>query len=228
MIRRHISALIQGSFLIEAPSNPRGLLVGFHGYGENAESHFQQLQRIPETQEWVLCAVQSLHLFYNSRSREIIGSWMTSQDREQMIDNNIGYVRSVVSLLQREFKIKAPLVFSGFSQGVAMAYRAAACSGVPCAGILALAGDVPPEIAQNRLLPIPPLLLGRGLEDPWYTEEKMRLDLADLRGRADVTECIFEGGHDWSPEFLDQSNLFLKRIRRDHSEKNSETVARSS
>ena len=225
MIRRQIAALTHGSFLIEAPSKPRGLLVGFHGYGEKAENHFEQLQRIPEAHKWLVCSVQSLHLFYKSRSQEVIGSWMTRQDREPMIEHNIGYVRSVISRLQREFEITAPLVFAGFSQGVAMAYRAAACSGVPCSGLLALAGDVPPEIAQNRLLPLPPVLLGRGLADPWYTKEKMEIDLASLRGRTEVTECIFEGAHEWSVEFVDQCDLFLRKIWQLHSEPDRETVA---
>ena len=213
MIRRQLTALTNGSYLLEAPPNPIGLLVGFHGYGENSDRHLRKLQRIPEARSWLVCSVQSLHLFYKSRSQEIIGSWMTSQDRELAIENNIGYVRSVVRSLQREYQPNVPLVYCGFSQGVAMAYRAAVCSGLPCSGILALAGDVPPEIAQDKRLPIPPILLGRGLEDPWYTEEKMERDLENLSGRAEVTPCIFEGGHVWSSEFIDECSRFLERLR---------------
>ena len=55
--------------------------------------------------------------------------------------------------------------------GVAMAYRAAA--GSSATGIIALGGDMPPEIAESDQ-PLPPVLIGRGTREEWYTEEKLR------------------------------------------------------
>ena len=54
-----------------------------------------------------------------------------------------------------------PLVFLGFSQGVAMAFRGAADEAPRCAGIIALGGDVPPDV-RARETSLPPVLLGRG------------------------------------------------------------------
>ena len=95
---RHIPALIHGRYVLETPARVDGapLLVGFHGYGESAEKHLEELRRIPGASRFVLCAVQALHPFYN-RTGDVIASWMTRLDREQAILDNVRYVASVVA-----------------------------------------------------------------------------------------------------------------------------------
>jgi len=75
---RHIATLVHGRYLVEAPADPTGcpLLVGFHGYGETADKSMEEMRKIPGAAQWVLCAVQALHPFYN-RTGEVIASWMT-------------------------------------------------------------------------------------------------------------------------------------------------------
>src|SRR5947207_4557831 len=134
---RVIEARTHGRFLVEW-GPPERLLVGFHGYGENADESLAQMLRIPGAGDWTVVAVQALHRFYRGRGSGIIAaSWMTSQDRERAIRDNIDYVRSIVA----EFPAPRRLVFLGFSQGVAMAYRAASIHPNTSA-IIALAGEV--------------------------------------------------------------------------------------
>jgi predicted esterase len=127
---------------------------------------------------------------------------MTSQDRELAIADNLDYVRTILDSLPKP----KSLVFLGFSQGVAMAFRAAAH--VRCAGLIALGGDVPPDVRQRAL---PPVLLARGTRDDWYTEEKMKADLAALRN---ATPFVFEGGHEFSDAFRSAAAEFLSPIAR--------------
>jgi len=212
---RWIAARTHGRYLLERRSaaEASALLVGFHGYGEGPERLLRNLRRIPGSDEWVLCAVQALHRFYHNITGEVIGSWMTSQGREQAIDDNIRYVASVVAQVQEEHRSSGRLVLVGFSQGVAMAYRAALRGGFPCHGLIVLAGDFPPELAAGPWPYIPPVLLGRGTRDTLYTEEMMEKDLEVLRGLgAAVEPCVFEGGHVWSREFLRAAGAFLRRI----------------
>ena len=75
---------------------------------------------------------------------------MTSDDREQMILDNLAYVDSVVAAASEAHGTTSTVVYSGFSQGVAMAYRAAILGRTPAAGIIALAGDVPPDLQNGR------------------------------------------------------------------------------
>lgn len=118
----HGRTLVAGS---RGPDSP--LLVGFHGYGENAERHLEELRAIPGAERWTLAAVQALHPFY-SKSNEVIASWMTRLDREAAIEDNVAYVGAVVERLRAERLAGERLVFVGFSQGAAMAWRAAARS----------------------------------------------------------------------------------------------------
>jgi predicted esterase len=166
------------------------------------------LQRIPNASEWLLVAVQALHPFYTKNER-VVASWMTRQDRELAIADNVRYVAGVVEAVSHEFGLKAsPIVFAGFSQGVAMAYRAAAT--IPAAGVIVLAGDVPPDVTQ----PLPDVLIGRGSGDDWYTDEKAAADVARLQRLArNVETCVFEGGHEWTDAFAAAAGAFLERIR---------------
>jgi len=117
---------------------------------------------------------------------------------------------AAVEAVRRETGASGPLVFAGFSQGVAMAYRAAAA--VPCAGLIALAGDVPPEVDAAAL---PPVLIGRGLRDEWYDEVKMAADQERLHGAGiAVEECVFDGGHEWGEAFRSAAGAFLAGIAR--------------
>jgi predicted esterase len=182
-----------------ATAGPWPVLVGFHGYAENAERHMEALRRIGGTDRWLLVAVQGLHAFYN-REQAVVASWMTRQDRELAIDDNIRYVTAVLDAVRRTHATRQPLVFAGFSQGVAMAYRAAAQ--IPAAAIIALAGDVPPDVAAGARVALPPVLIGRGTGDSWYTEAKHTADLEALQSLGGTVEsCVVDGGHEWAAEF---------------------------
>ena len=169
-----------------------------------------ELRQIPGIDRWTVVAVQALHPFYVSRTGMIVASWMTSLDRELAIDDNRAYVRSVVA----QFPAARQLVFLGFSQGAAMAYRAAA--GSNAAGLIALGGDVPPEVVESRPN-LPPVLIGRGIREEWYTDEKLQKDLRFLREVTTVSLCVYDGGHEWTSEFREAAGEFLTRQLVDQS-----------
>jgi len=211
---RHIATLVHGRFLVEAPADPAGcpLLVGFHGFGETADKSLEELRKIPGAAQWVLCAVQGLHPFYN-RTGDVIASWMTRQDRELAIADNIRYAASVVAEMQRTLPVSGRLAFLGFSQGAAMAYRAAAGSGHACHGVVVLGGDVPPELETRDLGLFPPVLLGRGSSEEWYDAAKMEHDVELLRRKnIDVRPLVFTGGHEWTNEFRAAAGTFLREV----------------
>jgi predicted esterase len=207
---RTVEARVHGRYLVQTPATAGTwpALFSFHGYGEDASTNMAVLQRLPHASGWLLVAVQALHPFYTKNER-IVASWMTRQDRELAITDNVRYVAGVVEAVKDEFGLKkSPIVFGGFSQGVAMAYRAAAR--IPAAGVIALAGDVPPDVTQ----PLPDVLIGRGTTDNWYNDEKMAADVVRLKGSArSVETCVFEGGHEWTDAFADAVGKFMDRIR---------------
>ena len=128
MIARTIATGMHGRYLIERPASagPAPVLVGFHGYGEGAEAQLDRMRRIPGADRWLLVSIQGLHRFYQRRANEVVASWMTRQDRELAIGDNLGYVHAVLDAVDREYPGTRSLVLAGFSQGVAMTFRAAA------------------------------------------------------------------------------------------------------
>ena len=94
-----------------------------------------------------------------------------------------------------------------------MAYRAALRAGQPCRGVIALAGDVPPELQTAPDLAWPRILIGRGRLDEWYTQAKMDADVAFLESTgAPAAPRVFDGGHEWTDDFRTEAGRFLARL----------------
>jgi predicted esterase len=208
-----ISITSHGRYWVRpASARPVGLLVGCHGYAQSAQTFASDLDAIPGVDRWLLVSVQGLHRFY-TRAGAVVAHWMTSEDRELMMADNTAYLRQVVARVRGEhaamLTAAAPLVFLGFSQGVAMAFRAAADHRDDCVGVIALGGDVPPDV-RAATTSLPPVLLGRGTDDEWYADERMRSDVAWLRSiGTDLTFCEYAGGHEWTDTFREAAGTFL-------------------
>lgn len=209
-----IAAKTHGRYLVHTPTAEAvGTLCGFHGYKENADIHMAALRRVAGDRHWRLISVQALNRFY-SKGGDVVANWMTRQDRERAIADNVAYVAAVLSEIAEESGAALPLVYAGFSQGVGMAYRAAAFAGRPCDGLIVLAGDVPPDVAPVAAQ-LPKILLGRGTKDEWYTAEKAGRDREVLSAAgADVVEHVFDGGHDWHDTFVARAGAFLDAVNR--------------
>ena len=189
----------------------RGLLVGFHGYGENAGVQMERLRAIPGAISWTLVSVQALHRFYDRRTEQVIASWMTHEDREDAIADNVAYVTTALEAVPHD--ASRPLVFAGFSQGVAMAYRAACRGPRRATGIIAVGGDVPPELLQDPDVEFPGVLMIRGRQDEWYRQQKFEEDTAALRARGVALQpLLVEGGHEWHEPVIDAAAAFIGEV----------------
>ena len=193
---------------VVSPSASR-LLVGFHGYAQNAEDMLAELERLPGSDQWTLVSVQALHRFYSRGDERVVASWMTRQDRELAITDNIAYVDRVVSMLLADAP-QAPVVFVGFSQGVAMAYRAAVLGVHHARAMIAIGGDVPPEVKTAPAERFPAILIAAGESDQFYTAAKVDADeafLSSIGVRTDVFR--YRGGHEWTDELRDRIHRML-------------------
>lgn len=211
MHTKTLAAQTHGRFLLDVPDHSRATLVGFHGYKETAAIQMEVLRKIARGRPVGLVSIQGLHRFY-SRGGEVVASWMTKEDRELAIADNLAYVGKVLTAVANDTGTPRPLIYVGFSQGVAMAYRAAALIQRPCDGLIALAGDVPPDV-MPLAGPLPRVLIGRGTGEEWYTAEKAGKDIEALRAAGvSVIEHVFEGGHEWTPAFIERSRAFLDEM----------------
>jgi predicted esterase len=220
----HPPTTVHGRVLVDRIADPAGALVGFHGYAQSAEDMLDELRLIPGVERWTRVSIQALHRFYLRGDSKVVANWMTRQDRELAIADNIAYVQTVIESVLSDHAGFSPrgvpgadapglrTIYVGFSQGVAMAYRAALHSSTPVAGIVALAGDIPPELKRDESLVWPRVLIGVGDKEQWYTPDKLAQDEAFLRQRGVQHEIVrFTGGHEWVDEFRAATAAFITR-----------------
>jgi len=217
MLTRQIRVATHGRYLFAPASSagPASLLVGFHGYMESAEDQMARLRSIPGVGSWRLASIQALNRFYRGRrSQDVVASWMTRQDRELAIADNQAYVAAVITEIEQASGTAPGVVFAGFSQGVAMAFRAACASTAPVLGVMALGSDVPPELEAPVLGRIPAVLLGRGLSDDLYPLAQWDADRARLLDAGvDTDGFAFDAGHEWNDTFSRRAGELLTRVR---------------
>lgn len=220
--RLTIAAVTHGRVLVRRPSTPPpwSALVGFHGYGMNATQMIELLERIPGAAAWLLVSVQGLHRFYGRDQKTVVASWMTSEDRDAAIGDNIRYVADVIDAVKHAWPFEQ-LVYAGFSQGVAMAFRAAARGGHACDGVVAIGGDIPPELAADASITWPRVVFGRGDDDPHFSAAAFQRDAALLeRSGALAARATFAGGHEWSDAFSATAGEFLSELTRSKADLN--------
>jgi predicted esterase len=211
---RTIAVKTHGRYLMVPPGRRAKhavarLLVGFHGYGERAEIMMERLQAIDLAGAWWKVSVQALNRFYTRGDREVVASWMTREDRELAIEDNLEYVRAVVHEIGKDMSMSPQdIVYVGYSQGAATAWRSA-IFGPAARGLIVYGGDVPPDVMSGPLDASPPVLLGRGREDGVYTAEQFARDRAVVAGKVAVTACEVAGGHEWPPAFTEAAARFL-------------------
>ena len=178
-------------------------------------AQLDRMRRIPGADQWLLVSIQGLHRFYQRRANEVVASWMTRQDRELAIGDNLAYIAAVMDAVSRDYPGAPRLVLSGFSQGVAMTFRAAAVSPRLVDGVIAVGGDVPPELDVVAIGRSSATLVCHGTRDEWYTQAVFARDVRRLQeAHVAVRPLEFDGGHEWSDEVTQAASLFLReRLR---------------
>src|SRR5829696_769203 len=206
----NIATRIHGRILVRDTADAAAVIAGFHGYMENADIQMARLEALPDSGRAVLISVQGLHRFYRGRGEEVVAGWMTRQDRDAMIADNIEYSDRAIDASAPP---AMPLFTAGFSQGVAMAFRAAVRGRRRAAGIVAVGGDVPPELLEDMTLAFPAVLLARGERDDWYTSAKLEADVRALRARGTRVETlVYPGAHEWTAEVAAAAAGFIRRL----------------
>lgn len=211
-VERSVRTTVHGRCLVRLAAAGAPVLAGFHGYAESADVQMRRLEAVPGSERWTCISIQGLHRFYRRRSDEVVASWMTRQDRELMIADNVDYVASAIDAVSDAGRLL--VVAAGFSQGVSMAFRAAGLGRLAIAAVVACGGDVPPELGADALGRAGRVLIGRGRDDPAYAHATFINDVARLQAAGVIVDAVeYDGGHEWTPAFAEAVGRFLERVR---------------
>ena len=196
----------------ETASTP--LLLSFHGYSGTAAGNMNDILNIDCLDSWTVAAVQALHLFYirhTKKGGDIGGCWMTAQDRKYVIADNIVYIDTVIATLRDTYETGHRLVYMGFSQGAATAWRFACMGKAQCSELIVVGGAIPPELTDEDLKKVQKVLLARGVRDSWYTSVDIRIDEQRLRNLG-ISVSVFEynAAHEWADDLFTYADTWLK------------------
>jgi hypothetical protein len=187
-----IAVTTHGRYLVRPPLAGAGrvAVVGFHGYMQGAGDLLAELERLPGSASWLLVSVQGLHRFYDRGLQQVVASWMTRQDRELAIADNVAYVDAVVDAVRAEHGFER-LVFHG---------------------LVMLAGDVAPEVRAGAAR-LPRTVIGRGTGDTFYTDERFAADREWLEDRGALGAAVeFIGGHQFTDTFRAAASALIAAV----------------
>ncbi len=185
-----------------------------HGHGQLAArflSRFVPLERADR----LFVAPEALSRFYLTNTPNgvhrpdspIGATWMTREDREVEIEDQITYLDLVYDeIFRRVDRDGVRLWVLGFSQGVATVIRWLARGKVSADRVVLWAGMVPPELAAGparALCARAPVTMVVGSTDEFATPKVVAAQEAKLRElEVEFDSIRFEGGHDLSDSAL--------------------------
>ena len=92
-----------------------------------------------------------------------------------------------------------------------MAFRAAVNTSWGVAGVIAVGGDVPPEVTPNELSVCRQCCSPAETSDDWYTKEQFDKDEQRLRHcSVRIHALTLSAGHEWSGDLLVPASQFLR------------------
>jgi predicted esterase len=185
-----------------------------HGYAQLA-SYFIRKFEVLEKPERLIVAPEGLHRFYQSGfGGRVVASWMTSEDRQNDINDYVNYFDQVYAEVLAALKNnKVKIIVLGFSQGTASVCRWLANGTSFADTIILWAGAFPPDLELAEFAEIfakSRIILAIGDKDEFITEEAIQ-DQKRLLDKYSISyEYVkFEGKHEIVPEVLNAISLML-------------------
>ena len=130
----------------DANKNVSTLWVVLHGYAMLSEFFIKKFKKLDDGNTLII-APEGLNRFYIGESFQRVGaSWMTKEERESDIEENINYLNALIENVFKEIGHEnVQLNVLGFSQGGATACRWVFNSKIKVDNLILWAGDIPKD-----------------------------------------------------------------------------------
>lgn len=183
-------------------SSAREIWFVIHGYGQLARFFLSAFEGMEDDR--FIVAPEGLSRFYTDDTFSRVGSsWMTREDRDEEIADQINYLDELARSVRRECPTTATIHVLGFSQGVSTASRWARLGSTSISHLVLWGGSMPPELEADDLRKQWSAIridLVHGSEDALVNEEKLLQNEAKLRAAGlRFGSQRFPGGHELDP-----------------------------
>lgn len=174
-----------------------------HGYAQIANKFLKKFEPAFRDDLFIV-APEGLHRFYaREASGNVVASWMTTEDREDDIQDYVNYLDSVYREVMPSFPKKVKVMVLGFSQGAATASRWITQGRSRIDELVLWCGFFPPDVS---LLEIPEhvrLKVVTATDDRYASPEQQKEELDAMKKLAPALEHFqFEGKHEINTDAL--------------------------
>lgn len=188
-------------------SETRNIWMVLHGYAQQGEAFIQYFKNFAEQGDYII-APEGLSKFYTKGLLGNVGaSWMTKEDRENEIKDNIAYLEKLYKAEIASAGNIATIHLLGFSQGASTLTRYISFKQPVLHHIWVCAGDIPTDIhwqnfkhvTDNATLHI---LLGK--QDSLIAPDKVT-ELSERLQQHEIQFTLheFEGAHELNMDILE-------------------------
>jgi len=206
---KHIKITLKTPYttLGECSQKTRIIWVVFHGYKQLAKRFIQKFTILDLKTNFII-APQGLSKFYLEGHFGHVGaSWMTKEDRETDIQNQLVYINSVFQKETQNIDFQnVQLNILGFSQGVTTACRWAFYQNIPFDNLILWAGSFPHEITEKQILKRNAKIMALiGTKDSFYNPELWQKQLKKIEKYVQKPKTLlYDGKHEVSRTILKQ------------------------
>ncbi len=182
------------------------LLIVLHGYGQLAEFFIRKFKDVQEN--YLVVAPEGMHRFYlNGTSGRVGASWMTKEDRESDITDNLNWLNQLLNELKEKKKFEK-IILLGFSQGGATAARWYYSYKYEFNHLILWASVFPPDLEKPENSNDSENYFVIGTEDEFYNAEAQKNEVEFYR-KIGFQTIQFSGRHDIE---IGPLNRILKEI----------------
>jgi len=171
-----------------------------HGYGQLASRMIARFKNVDIDKHFFI-APEAISKHYVKRQPNFVGAtWMTQEHRLDEIADYIAYLSQVMTPIIAAMKPHQKINILGFSQGTSTMWRYIHHSRLPFHSVINWAGEFPPELDYNEMLPYLNSIQHKyfciGNKDEYLTtkhKEKLETFIAD--NKLGFQFKLFEGTH---------------------------------
>jgi predicted esterase len=176
-----------------------------HGYAQQA-SRFLEKMEPASRDDLFIVAPEGLNRFYaRETSGKVVASWMTSEEREDDIQDYLGFLDKVYRDVMPDFPKKTKVIVLGFSQGAATASRWITSGRSRIDELVLWCGFFPPDAQVSEIPEHVKLKMVTASDDRYITPEEEKEQVDAMKKRVPSLEHFqFEGKHEVNIEALNR------------------------
>ena len=176
----------------------------FHGIGYLSRYFLKYFKHLNPEENYIIAPQAASKYYLNGEYRHVGASWLTRENTEAEIENNLKYLDAVFEA--ENLAEVSNLNILGYSQGVSVATRFIARRKIQCTNLIMHSGKVPSELAAEdfNFLESTNFSFIYGTKDEYLEPEILKVEQARLEKifPANFEILSFDGGHEVNTKLI--------------------------